>query len=285
MSEDRVKIGTDSNMCGASLQGKRPKDEDFVAGFQMDTKLGWSCRVAVICDGMGGGERGEDASETAAKVLLNNIRTALGPKPKKGGLLSRIQSRTDLSAPRPEMFASTESRKQFWNYIIAECHEKVRALAEGSKVGTTLTALVFAQEKSGNIPWCDLIHMGDTRCYRLGAKPADCEIISQDHSLTGDMVQGGYIEVHEIPETHGHNVITRSVGMDEKPTADVTTIQISKGERFLLCCDGVWGPLHTEQGLWMPDAKLSDQDQVDAWTDKALSEGSTDNCSALLLEV
>ncbi len=285
--DDRVIIGEDSGMYGSSKVGLREKDEDFVCGFKMETTHGWTCRAAVLCDGMGGGERGEDASRIAARTFLDGIREALGPKP-AGGLLARAARRkarrTANSVGSTSAFTDASTRQQFWRALIGTCHQKVRALSEGRKVGTTLTALVFSERRRG-VDWCDLIHIGDSRCYRLANSGAECELMSEDDSLTGEMHRGGYIELHEIPETHGHNVLTKSIGMDELPDATITSHKLSSGERFLLCCDGIWGSLHYESGLWLPDSSQTQQGQVDAWTDEALAKGSTDNCSALLLVV
>jgi protein phosphatase len=291
MSDDeRVVIGENSGMYGASKVGLREKDEDFVCGFSMKTTHGWTLRAAVLCDGMGGGERGEDASKLAAKTFLDGIRDALGPKP-KGGLLARAarlgkragSSSTD-SKPNISTFSNALSREQLWRSLIGTCHQKVRALSEGRKVGTTLTALIFSQRRTG-VNWCDLIHIGDSRCYRLAKTAAECELMSEDDSLTGEMHRGGYIELHEIPKTHGHNVLTKSIGMDELPDATITAHELSSGDRFLLCCDGIWGSLHDESGLWLPDSASTLQSQVDTWVDEALAKGSTDNCSGLLLVV
>ncbi len=285
MSDDeRVLIGEDAGMFGASEVGLRDRDEDFVCGFKMETTHGWTCRAAIICDGMGGGERGEDASRIAAKTFLDGLREALGPKP-TGGLLARVARRSGGgSASSGGAFTDATTREQLWRTLVGTCHVKVRELAEGRKVGTTSTALIFS-ERRGGVEWCDLIHIGDTRCYRLGADPAASELLSEDNSLTGEMHRGGYIELHEIPDTHGHNVLTKSIGMDELPDSTVTSLELNSGDRYLLCCDGVWGPLHDRSGIWMPDASLSPQAQVDSWVSEALSRGSTDNCSALLLVV
>jgi len=53
-------------------------------------------------------------------------------------------------------------------------------------------------------------------------------------------------------------------------------------ERFVLCCDGVWGPLHTEEGLWLPDM---DEGMARSMVDEALRMGSRDNCSVLVFDL
>ena len=53
-------------------------------------------------------------------------------------------------------------------------------------------------------------------------------------------------------------------------------------ERFVLCCDGVWGPLHTEEGLWLPDM---DEEVARSMVDEALRMGSRDNCSVLVFDL
>jgi serine/threonine protein phosphatase PrpC len=97
------------------------------------------------------------------------------------------------------------------------------------------------------------------------------------------MVRAGYIHVHQIPETSGNSSLTKNIGDAEGSGPDVVSISPSKGDSFLLCCDGVWDPLHVEEGFWLPTDYESHQEMVEMVVGEALARGSSDNCSALLV--
>ena len=70
---ERVDLAEASWAFGASETGKRERDEDYVACDEFG-----SVRVGVICDGMGGGQSGELASEIAARVFITGVRRIVG---------------------------------------------------------------------------------------------------------------------------------------------------------------------------------------------------------------
>ena len=254
----RVELGGVPGMFGASLTGKRERDEDFVAGGEFG-----NVRVAVLCDGMGGGQSGEKASEIAAGGFVKGVGTILR---KHSG-----------------SWGQESSRHNAYSRVIEICHESVSSMAGGAGLsGTTLTALVVTYD-SGSPALIDLVHIGDSRCYRV------CEdepsLITEDHSVTGDMVRAGYIEIHEIEETSGKNTLTRNIGDEGGTTADISSLDVRGGGCFLLCCDGVWGPLHTQSGLWVPKGLLCSQESADDMVGTAIERGSSDNCSVLIVDL
>ena len=255
---DRVETNNVPGMFAASLTGERERDEDFVVCGEFG-----NVRVGVLCDGMGGAEDGELASQGAGMAFVEGV----------GSIVSK----------GTEEWGSQEFRPGAYAELLLECHATVNSVAgEQGRSGTTLTALVITFSE-GTPTHADLVHMGDSRCYRVAEGRA--EIITQDHSVTGDMLRAGYIKLHEIPETAGNNALTRSLGDEVASLADISTLGISPGDSFLLCCDGVWGPLHTEAGLWLPDSPLGQQATVEALVNEALERGSTDNCSALSIDL
>ena len=255
---DRVETNNVPGMFAASLTGERERDEDFVVCGEFG-----NVRVGVLCDGMGGAEDGELASQGAAMAFVEGV----------GSIVSN----------RAEEWGSQEFRHSAYAELMLECHATVNPVAGGQgRSGTTLTALVITLNE-GKPTHADLVHIGDSRCYRVAeGRP---EILTHDHSVTGDMLRADYIKLHEIPETAGNNALTRSLGDEAASLADISTLEISPGDTFLLCCDGVWGPLHTEAGLWLPDAPLGQQPAIEALVNEALERGSTDNCSALSINL
>ena len=254
-SEGRVQISGARGMYGASLCGKREIDEDFIACGEFGP-----VRVAVICDGMGGMERGEDASEIVARGFVKAIGS--------------------LAAKSPQKWSVENWRHGAYKKLIARCHDSVDEMAGGRGVsGTTITALVFTVSH-GITPQVDIVNLGDSRCYKMDEEGTS--LLTHDHSLTGDMARAGYIEIHEIPDTAGSSALTRNVGDEARSEPDLFTINLTEEAGFILCCDGVWDPLHGPEGLWLPDCNPFSQKAADLIVEEAIKRGSTDNCSVLI---
>ena len=130
-------------------------------------------------------------------------------------------------------------------------------------MGCTLTALVLR----GRI--AHLLHVGDTRAYRLSGDRLTC--------LTTDHVrQDG---------TGRSNTLNRALGVEPDVRLDYASQPMALHDRFLLCSDGVHG--------FLPDQSIADilrersapEDTAGALVATALRSGSTDNCTALVLDV
>ncbi len=242
---------------GASLTGKRERDEDFVACEDFG-----GVRIGVLCDGMGGGKSGEMASEIAARGFLRGIGSLLGK--------------------RSVWWELEEKRRDAYAKLVEKCHDAVCSMAGGAGIsGTTLTAIVASYD-NGTLGFVDLIHIGDSRCYEVCSGAP--RLVTRDHSVTGDMVRAGYIEIHEIEETSGRNTLTRNIGDENRSMADITTLELEGNCCFLLCCDGVWGPLHGKSGFWRVEDFCS-QHSADEIVAESIKRGSTDNCSVLILQL
>ena len=140
------------------------------------------------------------------------------------------------------------------------------ARPELAGMATTLTALVLR----GRFYY--FVHAGDSRLYLLRG-----DLLTR---LTTD-------HVWDRPEMQ--HVLTRAVGLDSRLSPDHGMGHIQEGDVFLLATDGVWAAL-TEFDLTHRLRQLasgsSDADTtVRALAEDALGAGSTDNLSALLLQV
>ena len=255
MSESRVEIAGTPGMFACSKKGLRDKDEDFVASdWDSDIKIG------VLCDGLGGESSGEVASRISAKEFIRSV----------------LESRKRLG----KKWHSTGARKAAYEIAVKRCHDEVNRIDPETTSGTTLTAMVIWRANWSRVKG-EVVHIGDSRCYRI--RGGDLELLTEDHSVTGGMVKSGYIQIHEIPETAGNSSLTKNIGDSEMSSPDVISVTMRKGDAFLLCCDGVWDPLHGEEGFWLPTGYANHQQRVEMIVGESLDRGSTDNCSALLM--
>jgi len=130
-------------------------------------------------------------------------------------------------------------------------------------MGCTLTALVLR----GRV--AHLLHVGDTRAYRLSGDRLTC--------LTTD---------HVRPDGQGRShTLNRALGVETEVRLDYATQPVALHDRFLLCSDGVHGFL-TEQSIAdILRDRSAPEDTAGALVTAALQSGSTDNCTALVLDV
>ncbi len=170
----------------------------------------------VVADGMGGHRGGEVASkiavETIHEVAAMNIRNG-----------------------KTSVDALTEGAKHA-NLRIMDRSRKEPDL-EG--MGTTTTSLRFEDGK------IFIGHVGDSRCYLI--KPEGIWQLTRDHSLVQEKLRAGMITREQLKTDRMKNVITRSVGFDLHFGIDVYEYAPTPGDLFLLCSDGLTGPVDDEE--------------------------------------
>lgn len=88
----------------------------------------------------------------------------------------------------------------------------------GRRVGTTAAVLAFDLRDATRAA---VISVGDSRIYRV--RHGLCGLLTRDHRLSNS------------------NVLTRAIGATPTLRSDAQEIRIERGDRFVLCTDGVSG--------------------------------------------
>jgi serine/threonine protein phosphatase PrpC len=130
-------------------------------------------------------------------------------------------------------------------------------------MGSTFTALVLR----GRI--AHVLHVGDTRAYRLSHDRLTC--LTTDH-------------VRQEGAGRSH-ILLRAIGVETEVRLDYTSQPVAQHDRFLLCSDGVHGYLDAETIAEIMRERVSSQDTARVLVAAALRADSTDNCTALVLDV
>jgi PPM family protein phosphatase len=141
-------------------------------------------------------------------------------------------------------------------------------------MGTTVVAL-FAVEDGVYIA-----HVGDSRVYRM--RDTKLEQLTEDHSLLNDYIKMKRLTPEEIANFPHKNVIVRALGMKETVKVDTRLEQPRAGDLYLLCSDGLSGPV---QDSTMLEILLSASDLKTAASRliaKANENGGPDNISVVL---
>ena len=201
--------------------GKRANQEDSI--YPIVGKATENDRLFLLCDGMGGHEHGEVASQSICKSLSSFL---LQHAVASDGLEDKLLS--DALA-----------------YAYEEL-DKLAIAGDTRQMGTTLTLLYF--HSNG----CTAAHIGDSRIYHL--RPSSHTILykSRDHSLVYDLYQAGELTYEEMKTFPQKNVITRAMiaGDRNHPKPDVIHISdIQPGDYFYICSDGMLEQMEDEELL------------------------------------
>jgi serine/threonine protein phosphatase PrpC len=229
----------------------REDNEDSVGLFQSDHGV----TVAVLADGMGGHQAGDVASQTAVRVIQE-----------------------ELSSLAPDM--NTEEWRRRASDAAMAANAKVYELASGDKklkgMGTTLITAVLGAEE------IVLAHIGDSRAYLLHED--GLYQLTEDHSLVNVLRQHGEITKEEARVHPQRNVIVRSVGTDEKVEADMIVTPWYPGDILLICSDGLSDMVEVDVIGTILTAPISLKEQADRLLQQALDAGGTDNISIVLVK-
>lgn len=232
--------------------GQRENNEDTV--YPKPLMATGSDRLFLVCDGMGGHEGGEIASEAVAQAIsdywiINSEQTDTAEKVMNA--ITEAVGKLDLVSAD-----STSNRK----------------------MGTTLTLLSVGAES------VFVAHVGDSRIYQI--RPGEGIIYrSKDHSLVQKWIDAGFLTEEEARNHPKKNVITQVIQPgDAEPIHPEVAIltDIQDGDYFFLCTDGV---TETWEDAALADL-LSASDNDEVKMDKIRSaclEHSKDNYSAYLI--
>ena len=208
-------------------------------------------RLLAVADGMGGHAAGEVASAVAI--------AALAP--------------LDEDAPGPDLLAALRDAATSAN---AHLHDMVSADDELYGMGTTLVAVLFAGNRLG------LLHVGDSRAYLL--RGGELTQITQDHTFVQALVDEGRISAEEASSHPQRNVITRALDGRSDIELDLSVREVRGGDRYLLCSDGLTGPVGSletlREALQLPDP----QEAVDRLVQLALKGGGPDNVTVIVAD-
>jgi protein phosphatase len=209
-------------------------------------------RLLAVADGMGGHAAGEVASAVAI--------AALAP--------------LDEDAPGADLLDALRVAATSANTHLRDMVEGDPAL---DGMGTTLTAVLSAGNRLG------LLHIGDSRAYLL--RDGELTQITHDHTLVQTLIDEGRISEEEASTHPQRSVITRV--LDGRPglELDLSVREVRAGDRYLLCSDGLTGPVASRDtlrdALSVPDV----QDAVDRLVQLALRGGGPDNVTVIVAEV
>ena len=222
-------------------------------------------------------ERNEDSTLVAPGILA--VADGMG-----GHAAGEVASQ--LAVARLEMLAANADRKpEDVTSAIEAANDAILASAaahsERAGMGTTVAGIGVVRV-GGSDHWI-VFNIGDSRVYRF-ARDALTQL-TVDHSEVEELVAAGRITAEDAKVYPRRNVVTRSLGTDPAPTADVWVFPPTPGERFLICSDGL--PLEVDDAAiaQILRAQTEPQQAADSLVERAVSAGGRDNVTAVVVDL
>ena len=166
--------------------------------------------LAVVCDGMGGANAGNIASQKASEVIVSFFERSYRKGLDSAGIIALLQSAV-LSAN-------------------IELYDMAQKNSELAGMGTTVVAMFMTDE------FTVISHVGDSRAYLIGD---DITQLTRDHSVVQSLIESGKLTPEEARAHPRRNVITRALGIESEVLVDSDEFAVKDGECIMLCTDGL----------------------------------------------
>lgn len=215
-----------------------------------------SPQLIAVADGMGGHAAGEVASRLAVKVLQD-----LSP--------TLISTNIDTDSVEDLLMHSLHSIESEISMVVEEETEK-------RGMGTTLTALLIRDSSIA------LLHVGDSRCYRLRAN--HLEQLSNDHTVIQELLDQGAITATEAIDHPQRSMLTQALRGEGAVIPLLQMYEVKKGDRYLLCSDGLSGVL-TDKEIKIGLKKSDRDDALKFLIDATYINGAPDNVTVIISDI
>lgn len=222
---------------------------------QEDSIIQWDNLLFVLCDGMGGHEKGEVASQTVCQSLVTWFENNL--KPDEPFSDDQLREAIEFAYAELDKYADDNPRQ----------------------MGTTLTLLYLGSKG------ITAAHMGDSRIYHI--RP-DVGVLyqSRDHSLVFDLFQAGEITYEQMATFPQKNIVTRAMtpGEDNRMRPDIIHItDIQPNDYFYMCSDGMMEKMTNNELLTLFCADMDDKMKVGQL--KMATNQNFDNHTAWIIHI
>ena len=237
----------------------RKTNEDTFSCFPMQ-----GCLVAVVvCDGMGGLQAGELASQSAVDTLDQ--------------YLSKATIHSDSAEAFGDLLQDGIVSANAAVHAVARQLVASIAVEDKPLAGTTLVVGVIHGRT------LTVGHVGDSRAYLL--RDGTMQPLTEDHSFVAEQVKLGNMTDEEARKSRYRNVITRAVGISPTVVSDIKHVDLSGGDRILICTDGLTTMVEDDTIckilMETPGGDRAGQRLIAV----ALEKGGTDNVTVCVMDV
>ncbi len=230
-------------------KGQRQENEDSI---YPTSTASTGDRLFIVCDGLGGAEKGEEASRIVSESFATSLK----------GLDTVFGHDLDRALELAEL----------------RLDEYVEAHPDADGMATTLAMLILDKEGA------KAAHIGDSRVYHI--RKGEILFKTKDHSLVNEMVSSNIITAEEAVNHPKRNIISRAIAGSSRPTKmDVNLItDVRPGDYFFLCSDGVPESVTDTNLVELLMQETTNENKI-ATIGNLCRQYSKDNFSAYLVQI
>lgn len=241
-------------ICGKTDVGKRRVNNQDCFNV---TTLGDGAFLCTVCDGMGGANGGNIASEIACRVYTDFV--------KEGFSLGREDD--------AELMREAVARANTSVYEAAQADPALKGM------GTTLVSALIRNNGKATV-----INVGDSRLYSVSS--GQIRQITRDHSYVQYLVDMGQITVNDAKNASIRNIIIRSIGNEAKTNPDVFHLEHETDGYLLICTDGLTNCVPND--VIAENVKAETKEELEKCAERLIElaneGGGTDNITVLLIK-
>ena len=234
---------------------QRSNNEDSFLYWEPDSDADFLLkgRLAVVADGMGGYEGGQEASRLAVEPVRSVYDNAFGGNPQDtliGALEAAHQNIQRFAQEHPQFYG----------------------------MGTTCTALAIVGRQ------LSFAHVGDSRLYLIRGE--SISRLTRDHSYVGRLVETGIVRSEDAESHPQRHILTAALGSGRDVTPHIPEHPnlLEEGDILLLCTDGLWGVVG-DPNLARVVQTNPPAEACQKLVNMALERGGPDNITVLVLRV
>lgn len=225
-----------------------------------------SLSLFLVADGMGGHAAGEVAATVAADAAVASIRSRDAQR-----AFEKYVAAPTLEARRRVLAVLRRAAEAANDEVLATAARE--PLHRG--MGCTLDVVVLLGDRAF------VAHAGDSRVY-LARAQATIQL-THDHGLHEAMLaQGAVSSRAPLPV---QNPLVNAIGLSPKLTVDGMSVDLARGDRIILCTDGIHGAIDAEAELAQIARAGTPEEATRSLVDTALVRGGRDNATAIVIDI
>jgi PPM family protein phosphatase len=234
---------------------QRPNNEDSYLYWEPDSEDDFRRKghLAIVADGMGGYEGGQEASRLAVDTVRHIYDDAFRGEPQSTLVAALETAHANIqryAADHPQLFG----------------------------MGTTCTAVAIVEHE------LYFAHVGDSRLYLI--RNQAISRLTRDHSYVSRLVENGLVRSEDAESHPQRHILTAALGSGRDIIPDVpeTPALLQEGDILLLCTDGLWGVVGDPEIASIVRSNPP-AESCRALVNLALERGGPDNVTVLLLRI
>ena len=254
-------------ICGATdIGAKRAENQDtFVIADLRSGDLSNPCNrteiplsrqgiLLLVCDGMGGAAAGDLAARIASDAIKQQLVGA-GPE---------VAEHPNESLTNAVCGAN--------GAVLAEA----KAHPETRGMGTTCTAAIVLPDR------LFIAQIGDSRAYLL--HDGRLQLLTRDQTMADQLVEAGALRPEDVATYPYRHVLLQAVGTRSTIEPVTSEVRVDRGDRILLCSDGLHGPVPGQEIARILDASADINRVARELIQAALAAGGPDNVTVVVAD-